>query len=137
MGSLLALYQLPRVAYNSHRQLIAVVGLLLVVVPAFVYNAKTVFPGLAAAPPCIGAALLIWIGTTGNGLFMASPTAGTITNFTIANGLANEIMYTLNERNGAIYASTGKGLTVITTNPNEMGNGKPEHSWKIKSYGKA
>lgn len=65
MGSLLALYQLPRVAYNSHRQLIAVVGLLLVVVPAFVYNAKTVFPGLAAAPPCIGAALLIWIGTTG------------------------------------------------------------------------
>ena len=78
----------------------------------------------------------IWIGTTGNGLFMANPAAGTITNFTIANGLANEVMYTLNERNGAIYATTGKGLAIITHNPDETGNGKTAHSWKIKSYGK-
>lgn len=65
LGSLLALYQLPVVAHNLHRQLISAVGLLLVVVPAFVYNAETVFPGPAAALPCIGAALLIWIGTSG------------------------------------------------------------------------
>ena len=65
MGSLLALYQLPVVAHNLHRQLIAAVGLLLVIVPAFVYSAETVFPGPAAALPCIGAALLIWIGTSG------------------------------------------------------------------------
>ena len=65
LGSLLALYHLPVVAHNFHRQLLAALGLLLVVAPAFVYSAETVFPGPAAAPPCIGAALLIWIGTSG------------------------------------------------------------------------
>ena len=78
----------------------------------------------------------IWIGTTGKGLFMANPTEGTITSFIVANGLANEIMYTLNERNGAIYATTGKGLAVITPGADETRNGKKEYSWKIKSYGK-
>jgi signal transduction histidine kinase/ligand-binding sensor domain-containing protein len=78
----------------------------------------------------------IWIGTYGNGLFMANPAAGTITNFSVANGLANDVMYTVNERNGAIYAASGKGPTVITPNTNEKSNGTTTTSWKIKSYGK-
>ena len=78
----------------------------------------------------------IWIGTYGNGLFMANPAAGTITNFSVANGLANDVMYTVNERNGAIYAASGKGPTVITPNTNEKSNGTTTPSWKIKSYGK-
>lgn len=65
LGSLLVFYRLPIVVHSLHRQLISVAGLMLVVVPAFVYTSETVFPGLAAAPPCIGAALLIWIGATG------------------------------------------------------------------------
>jgi signal transduction histidine kinase/ligand-binding sensor domain-containing protein len=78
----------------------------------------------------------IWIGTVGNGLFMANPGAGTITSFTVVNGLANDVMYSINERNGAIYAATGTGLTVITPIPNETGNGTSTNSWKLKSYGK-
>jgi hypothetical protein len=65
LGSLLAFYQLPAVVHNLQRQLIAAVGLMLVIAPAFVYTAVTVFPGPAAALPCIGAALLIWVGASG------------------------------------------------------------------------
>lgn len=65
LGSLLAFYPLPVVVSNVHRQLIAAVGLVLVVAPAFLYTGNTVFPGPLAALPCIGAAVLIWIGTTG------------------------------------------------------------------------
>ena len=65
LGSLLAFYQLPVVVHNWHRQWIAAVGLMLVVAPAFMYTAVTVFPGPAAALPCVGAALLIWIGASG------------------------------------------------------------------------
>ena len=66
VGSLLAMYRLPVVASNLHRQGIAATGLLLIVAPAFVYTAQTVFPGPAAALPCFGAALLIWIGASGD-----------------------------------------------------------------------
>ncbi|PKA83102.1 C4-dicarboxylate-specific signal transduction histidine kinase [Ulvibacter sp. MAR_2010_11] len=78
----------------------------------------------------------IWIGTTGNGLFMASPDAGAITNFTVANGLANDLIYSINERNGAIYVATGKGPTVITPTSNEKDNERTTPTWTLKSYGK-
>lgn len=65
LGSLLAMYQLPVITNKLNRQWIAALGLLLVVVPAFMYTSQTVFPGPAAALPCIGAALLIWIGISG------------------------------------------------------------------------
>ena len=70
LGSLLALYHLPVVATSLHRQLIAAAGLLLILVPAFAYTAETVFPGPAAALPCIGTALLIWVNASGeSGVF--------------------------------------------------------------------
>ena len=65
LGSLLALHQLPVIVGNLRRQWIAGIGLLLIVVPAFVYSSETVFPGPAAALPSIGAALLIWTGASG------------------------------------------------------------------------
>lgn len=37
--------------------------MVLILVPVFIYNRETPFPGLAALPPCLGVALLIW--TTG------------------------------------------------------------------------
>ncbi|MEQ1934179.1 MAG: acyltransferase family protein [Fimbriimonadaceae bacterium] len=37
-------------------------GLLLILVPALFYTSKTAFPGFAAIPPCLGAALIIWGG---------------------------------------------------------------------------
>lgn len=65
LGSLLALYRLPVVAASLHRQWIAGAGLLLILGPAFAYTAETVFPGPAAALPCIGTALLIWVNASG------------------------------------------------------------------------
>jgi peptidoglycan/LPS O-acetylase OafA/YrhL len=65
LGSLLAMHRLPGITSNLHRQWIAALGLLLIIVPAFILTSRSLFPGPAAALPCIGAALLIWIGTSG------------------------------------------------------------------------
>ena len=65
LGCLLAFYRLPTVVHQLHRQLIAAVGLTLVVIPAFLFTGETVFPGPLAAFPCFGTALLIWIGPSG------------------------------------------------------------------------
>lgn len=65
LGSLLAIYSLPVIVTNFHRQWITAAGLLLILTPAFVYTAETVFPGPAAAFPCIGTALLIWANASG------------------------------------------------------------------------
>lgn len=42
------------------RELIALVGLILILVPVFIYSEETHFPGLAALSPCLGAGLIIW-----------------------------------------------------------------------------
>ena len=41
----------------------AVAGLALIAWPVFAYDEQTVFPGLAALPPCVGTALLLFGGT--------------------------------------------------------------------------
>jgi hypothetical protein len=40
-------------------------GLGFVLVPVFLYDSQVSFPGIAAMPPVLGAALLIWAGTAG------------------------------------------------------------------------
>lgn len=60
-GSLLAL--LPPVFVNAPiwiRQIASALGLGLLIWPIFAYDKDTVFPGAAALPPCMGAALVIW-----------------------------------------------------------------------------
>jgi hypothetical protein len=42
------------------REALSITGLTLILVPVYMYGAGTVFPGGAAIPPCLGAALLIW-----------------------------------------------------------------------------
>ena len=77
----------------------------------------------------------MWIGTNGNGLFMINQDAATITNFTVADGLEDMLVYTVNERNGSVYAGTGRGPAVLTP-VNNGDAGKTTTSWQIKSYGK-
>lgn len=48
-------------------ELIAMGGLALILVPCFVYDHKTPFPGLAAVPPVLGSAMLIWVGSSSAG----------------------------------------------------------------------
>lgn len=47
------------------RNVIALLGILAILIPVAVYDHQTPFPGLAAAPPCLGAAALIWLGCMG------------------------------------------------------------------------
>ncbi|MBX2989399.1 MAG: acyltransferase [Bdellovibrionaceae bacterium] len=67
VGALLALRGLnkslpPRRTPSWRVQGLALLGFLAILIPVFAYDHHTPFPGLAAAPPALGAALLIWIG---------------------------------------------------------------------------
>jgi peptidoglycan/LPS O-acetylase OafA/YrhL len=63
LGALLAMARPdPSRLGAAWREVLAWLGLTLVLVPIFLYDHGTPFPGLAAAPPCVGAALLIFTG---------------------------------------------------------------------------
>ncbi|HYE52312.1 MAG TPA: acyltransferase family protein [Azospirillaceae bacterium] len=62
IGSLLALGAVPALRGRGAREAAGVLGLALVAWPVLGYSAETPFPGLAALPPCLGAALLIHAG---------------------------------------------------------------------------
>jgi peptidoglycan/LPS O-acetylase OafA/YrhL len=69
VGSLLALYweRLPRLGAGQVN-LLGLGALALILVPAFILNHHSRFPGINALWPCLGAALLIWTGESGRGL---------------------------------------------------------------------
>lgn len=58
-GSLLALQAVPAVRNGALRQMLALVGVGLVVAPVFLFDALTPFPGPGAIAPVLGAAMLI------------------------------------------------------------------------------
>jgi peptidoglycan/LPS O-acetylase OafA/YrhL len=62
------IYDVPPTFSAWKRNALAAAGLLLIVVPAFIYQPLTAFPGLAALPPCLGAALILYTGQTGPSL---------------------------------------------------------------------
>lgn len=74
-GSILALQGLPNLRSRPLREVLAVAGLALIAVPVFTYTSKTTFPGLAAALPVGGSALLIAIapGTSVGRLLSSKP----------------------------------------------------------------
>ena len=62
IGSVLALRAAPVVRGATLREGLAALGLALILIPVFAYDSRTPFPGLAAMPPCLGSALIIWTG---------------------------------------------------------------------------
>ena len=48
--------------------LVSLFGLAFIIVPVFFYNPETLFPGVNALPPCLGAMLMIAIGGDGRGI---------------------------------------------------------------------
>lgn len=64
-GSLLALGLVRAEAPRALREAAGVLGLAGVLAPVFLYDSQMPFPGMAALPPVMGAALLIWTGTAG------------------------------------------------------------------------
>ncbi|WP_179222033.1 SGNH hydrolase domain-containing protein [Inquilinus limosus] len=68
LGSLLALNVIPAPAARGLREAAAALGLALIAYSVFTLSATDPFPGWNAAPPCIGAALIIWAGAGGDSL---------------------------------------------------------------------
>ena len=71
IGTLVSQADPPKLRTSLQRNLAATAGLLLIVVPAFLFTARTPFPGLAALPACAGTALLIAAGETGSSMIGA------------------------------------------------------------------
>jgi peptidoglycan/LPS O-acetylase OafA/YrhL len=55
---------------DRRRTLLAAAALLTIIIVGAVYDKRTLFPGLAALPPCLATAALIWVG---NPLFGGNP----------------------------------------------------------------
>jgi signal transduction histidine kinase/ligand-binding sensor domain-containing protein len=74
----------------------------------------------------------ILMSSNGYGLYIIDPVKGTFINFTTKEGLISNMVQSLTEKNGVIYATTNEGLTVITP----IGESKEGPRWQVKSYGK-
>ena len=59
LGSLLALNAFPAIRSRPINNMMATVGLILILASVFLYTADTPFPGVFAVPPCLGTALII------------------------------------------------------------------------------
>jgi peptidoglycan/LPS O-acetylase OafA/YrhL len=59
-GIVVALGYVPAIRGAVGRNVAAVAGLGMILASGLLYTAKTPFPGVAAIPPCLGAALVIW-----------------------------------------------------------------------------
>jgi peptidoglycan/LPS O-acetylase OafA/YrhL len=65
LGALLAVGTVSAVQSQRAREWLAFAGLAMILVPVAVYTERTLFPGLAAVPPCLGAFLIILAGRSG------------------------------------------------------------------------
>lgn len=68
IGAALALGMIPAIRHRGVSEAVAIVGVALIVGSTLLLKRDSVFPGLSAAPACIGAACLIWSGITGRTL---------------------------------------------------------------------
>ncbi|WP_342235745.1 acyltransferase family protein [Inquilinus sp. OTU3971] len=68
LGSLLALNVLPAPTGRGVREFASALGLALIGYSVLTLSSTDPFPGWNAAPPCIGAALIIWAGAGGDSL---------------------------------------------------------------------
>ncbi len=74
MGAAVVWLGRHRPARDGVEDVLLALGLVLIVVPAFLYSKATNFPGLAAALPCAGAALTIYAGRAPRlGLILSNP----------------------------------------------------------------
>jgi signal transduction histidine kinase/ligand-binding sensor domain-containing protein len=75
-----------------------------------------------------------WLATE-RGLNFLDPLKETNTIFSLSNGIPSNGIYSLMEKEGVIYAGTGKGLTVIKEEEKTF-SGSNESSWNLQTYGK-
>jgi peptidoglycan/LPS O-acetylase OafA/YrhL len=68
LGTIISQRYLPAISGRVFRNLSSATGILLILASAHYYGEFTVFPGVAALAPCLGAALIIAAGETGPSL---------------------------------------------------------------------
>ncbi|PCK08879.1 MAG: hypothetical protein COA42_06905 [Alteromonadaceae bacterium] len=66
-GTLLAINFVPPLRNQLLNNITAAAGILLILVPNFLYDASTSFPGINALAPCFGTVLIIYSGTHSQG----------------------------------------------------------------------
>lgn len=64
-GSLLAFAPLSKKRQRFVHEILATVGLVMILVPVFLYDKTTIFPGISAVLPCLGTLVLIHFHSTG------------------------------------------------------------------------
>ena len=74
----------------------------------------------------------IWIPTE-RGLNLIDPSKEKNTIFSVPSGMPSNGIYSIMEKDGRIYAGTGKGLTILEE---EIKTGSTDNSWKLHTYGK-
>lgn len=89
LGALVATARLPLITRRPTAELTGLAALLLILLPVFLFNDATPFPGLNAIYPCLGSALLIHVGRS------ARPTATALisTQPFVALGLISYSLY--------------------------------------------
>lgn len=76
------------------RELLSLLGLGLIVVPAFTYTKQTLFPGITAVPPCLGTAFVVWSNERDTDGVMPTRVAGALANRAmVAVGLISYSLY--------------------------------------------
>lgn len=65
LGGLVAIGRPPKLSTRLAASAVSLLGLILIIVPMLIYTSATPFPGVAALPPTIGTALVIWSGGRG------------------------------------------------------------------------
>lgn len=72
LGGVLAIGNFPLPSRRWLREILALIGVALIAFAVFAYNTETPFPGWTAIPPCLGAALLIYTGSSGTSVIGAT-----------------------------------------------------------------
>jgi peptidoglycan/LPS O-acetylase OafA/YrhL len=72
LGAVLAIGEFPLPSQRWLREILTLIGVVLIAFAVFTYNTETPFPGLTAIPPCLGAALLIYAGSGGTSVIGAT-----------------------------------------------------------------
>jgi peptidoglycan/LPS O-acetylase OafA/YrhL len=69
-GSLLAMAGTRNITNNKINELVAFTGLLLILLPVFLYTKATLFPGVSAIPPVLGTLLILFTGNNNKPTFV-------------------------------------------------------------------
>ena len=124
LGVLLAIYPLTMVSHYFARNLMALAGLAMIGFSIIAYSIETPFPGATALVPCLGAALIIAAGQTGDtlvGRMLSLPPVvfvGADLLFTISVALAGHLFPTLRRRSAHhLVAAIDSPLQFRTCHP--------------------